>query len=299
MADPRTLDHAPGRVDPALAREMWRLAEPLHAMIYFVPEGPERYAGIGLRGQRMGYFASRSAAFGRPNAEVVIATFYNFSPALVRRAIPAAWEFADPAAVLAARTAAVDAALRRCLGDAVDGPEVAEAAELAGIAARAAGDHVQGRPLFAAHAALDWPVEPHLALWHAQTLLREYRGDGHIAALLIEGLSGIEALVGHAASGDVPAETLRTSRGWSESEWAGAVAGLRERGVLASGDGLAFTDEGRAQRQRIEDRTDALSTPAYAALGPDGCARLGELVRPLSRAIVANGMVPARGRAGR
>jgi hypothetical protein len=293
MADPSTLDH-PERVDPALARETWRLGEPLHGMIYFVPEGLDRYTGIGLRGSRMGYFASRSAALGRPTAEVVIATFYNFSPALVRRAIPAAWDLADPATVLAARLAAVDAALRRGLGAAVDGPEVAEAAELAGVAATAARDHIQGRPLFAAHATLDRPVEPHLALWHAQTLLREYRGDGHIAALLVEGLSGIEALVSHAAAGDVPAETLRVSRGWSEPEWAAAVAGMRDRGLVEPGDELTFTDDGRAQRQRIEDRTDALSTPAYAALGPSGCARLGELLRPLSRAVVANGLVPAR-----
>jgi hypothetical protein len=299
VADSRTIDVAAGVVDPAMARDTWRLGEPLHAMIYFVPEGPEQYTGIGLRGQRMGYFASRSAAFGRASAELVLATFYNFSPALIARAIPAAWELADPATVLTARLAAVDAALRRGLGDAIGTPEIEEAAELAGTAARAACEHVHGRPLFAAYAALDWPTQPHLALWHAQTLLREFRGDGHVAALLIEGVSGIEALVGHAASGEVPAETLRITRGWSEDEWAAAVAGLRDSGVLVPSDELAFTQRGAAQRRWIEDRTDVLSLPAYAGLGTVGCTRLGELLRPLSRAIVDAGMLPARTRKAR
>jgi hypothetical protein len=296
VADSGTIDVAAGLVDPTLARATWRLGEPLHGMIYFAQEGPEQYTGIGLRGQRMGYFASRSAAFGKASADLVLATFYNFSPALIRRAIPAAWELADPSTVLTARLAAVDGALRRGLGDAIGTPEIEEAAELAGVAARAACEHVPGRPLFAAHAALDWPTEPHLALWHAQTLLREFRGDGHVAALLIEGVSGIEALVGHAASGDVSAETLRITRGWTEDEWAAAVTGLRDSGVLVPGDELAFTEKGAAQRQWIEDRTDVLSLPAYSALGPAGCVRLGELLRPLSRAIVAAGRLPARTR---
>lgn len=281
-------------VDPALARRTWRLGEPVHAMIYFAEEGPEQYAKIGLRGRAMGYFASRSAAFGRPSADVVIATFCNFSPDLVRQVIPAAWDLAEPADVLAARLAAVDGALRRALGDAVTSAEVAEAAELAGRAATAACEYTEGRPLFAAHATLDWPDEPHLALWHALTLLREFRGDGHIAALLVEGVTGIEALIGHCATGDLTAQALRGSRAWSEQQWDAAVAGLRAKGIVAQGDELTLTDAGKAQRQWIEDRTDVLSLPAYSALGVDGCTRLGELTRPLSRAIVGAGLLPTR-----
>jgi hypothetical protein len=281
-------------VDAALARETWRLAEPLHSMIYFAAEGNERYTAIGLRGMHMGYFASRGAAFGPVGADVVISTFFNFSPKLVARAIPDAWGFADPAMIIAARREAADAALRRALGPAADGPEIAEAADLAGRAVRAVFGQTEGRPLFAAHAALDWPDEPLLSLWHAQTLLREFRGDGHIAALVVEGLTGIEALILHSATGAVPAETLRTIRGWTEDEWAAAIAGLQERGLLAPGDGIVFSDAGRAQRQWIEDRTDQLSVPAYAAIGVDGCNRLGELTRPLSRAVVAAGLLPGR-----
>jgi hypothetical protein len=287
-----SLDHT--RVDPGLARETWRLAEPLHGMIYFTPEGPEQYERIGLRGRRMGYFASRAAAFGPVGAKVVIGTFYNFNPELITATIPAAWDLASPATVLTARYAAVDAALRSALGPAIDSEEMVEAAELAGRAARTACDHVEGRPLFAAHAGLDWPDAPHLALWHAQTLLREFRGDGHIAALTVEGFSGIEALIGHSAMGEIPAEALRVSRGWDEQAWAAGVDGLRERGVLVDGDEPTFSADGKAQRQWIEDRTDTLALPAYSVLGPEGCARLGELVRPFSRAIVATGVLPVR-----
>lgn len=276
-------------IEPGLVRQAWRLAEPLHGMIYFVPEAQERYAALGITG-RAGYFASRAAALGPVGAEAVIATFFNFNPALVTAALPAAWAKAAPAAVLAARLDAADAALTRGLGDAVRGPEVAEAAELARRAAEAATAYPEGRPLFAAHAALPWPEQPHLVLWQAQTVLREFRGDGHVAALLLAGLTGLEALVLHAASGEVPERFLRRSRGWSDEQWAGAVEALRHRGLL-EGDEPALSDSGRSQRAWIEAATDRLATPAYAALGAEGCIRLAELARPLSRAIVAAGLL--------
>lgn len=279
-------------VGPALARKTWRSLEPIHAMVYFAPEVYDRYTAAGLRGRRMGYFASRAAVLGPVPAEVVIATFYNFSPVLVKRAIPAAWELASPAAILDARLEAVDATLRRVLGPAVESPELRQAAELARRAAEAAAARPQGRPLFAAHAAMAWPDEPHLVLWHAQTLLREFRGDGHVAALLFEGVSGLEALALHAASGEIPLEFLRSSRGWTDAEWAEAVDGLRERGLLAAEDPLVLTETGRRLRQRIEDRTDWLAAPAYAALSVEECLRLRALGRPISRAMVDHGLLP-------
>ncbi len=170
------------------------------------------------------------------------------------------------------------------------GGAIREAADLARRAAEAACEHPEGRPLFAGHAALTWPDEPHLVLWHAQTLLREFRGDAHVAALLLDGLSGLEALVVHAATGEVPAPVLRASRGWTRDEWAAAVDALRGRGVLEP-DALALTTTGRARRDRVEVRTDELAVPAYRAIGEDGCARLRELARPLSRAVVAAGLL--------
>jgi len=281
-------------VTPALAREAWRLAEPLHAMIYFAPEVRERFAALGVPAIA-DYFASRGGALGPVGPAPVVATFYNFHPGLVARALPAAWEVVTPAAALAARLDAADAALTRGLGDAVTGPEVAEAAGLARRAAESAGAYAEGRTLFAAHAALDWPRAPHLVLWHAQTLLREFRGDAHVAALLLAGLSGLQSIILHAASGKVDATFLRASRGWSRQEWADESAALRERGLLA---GEELSDAGRALRDGIEADTDRLAAPAYQVLGADGAARLGDLARPLSRVLVKAGfltpVVPAR-----
>jgi hypothetical protein len=279
-------------MDPVQARKTWRTLEPLHGMIYFVPESAEEYAAAGLKGGRMGYFASRSAAMGPVPAEVVIATFFNFNPALITRVIPDAWSLAAPSAILRARLDAADRALRRALpADVLTSDALSEAAALARTAAQAGAERPQGRPLFAAHASLPWPIEPHLVLWHAQTLLREYRGDGHVASLLMAELDPVEALVTHAATGDVPAATLQATRGWPDADWAAAVDRLQARGIVAPGDALVFTDHGRRLRQEIEDQTDALSVGAYRALGDDGCNRLRELGRPLSQAVIAAGLL--------
>lgn len=283
--------HGAQAVDPALVRRAWRTAEPIHGMIYFAPEAHERYAALGLRG-RTGYFASRAAPFGPVGPDPVIATFFNFNPALVRAALPAAWGIAAPHDILRARLDAADAALRRACGpDLLASPDVAEAAGLARRAAEAATEHPQGRPLFAATSALPWPDEPHLVLWHAQTLLREYRGDGHVAALLLTGCSGIEALVLHAATGKVPAEILRRTRGWSVTEWQTATDRLRSRGLLETGDEPQLTETGREQRRWVEDKTDLLALPAYEVLGTTGCARLAELAAPISRAVAEAGLL--------
>jgi hypothetical protein len=268
-------------MEPGISRRMLRTLEPYHGMIYFVPEARAAYEAIGLSGRRMGYFASRAAAMGAVPAEVVIATFFNFHPGLVRRSIPLAWERATPAAIVAARLEAVDAALRRVLGGAVDSDEMREAAALARDAA--AGCYPEGRPLYAGHASLPWPDAPHLELWHAQTLLREFRGDGHIAAMVAEGITGPEALVIHGATGDVPNEALQQSRAWPDDEWNAATELVRARGWLAP-DGT-LTPAGQKSRQWVEGRTDELMLGCWERLGEDSCARLRELVRPFSRAI--------------
>ncbi|HEY3687405.1 MAG TPA: hypothetical protein VGL93_30490 [Streptosporangiaceae bacterium] len=281
-----------GATGPETARKTWATLEPLHAMIYFSPEATAAYAELGLTGAS-GYFASRSAALGAVPAEVVVATFFNFNPALVRTAVPAAWDVTDPATVLAARTRAADATLRRAAGGLLDTPDVARAARLARTAAEAARDDLAGRPLFAAHARLPWPDEPHLVLWHAQTLLREYRGDAHIAALVAAGLSGIEAFVTHEATGDPMPKALRASRGWPEDRWRAAADGLRERGWLADGPDPVLSDDGTRWRAEVERVTDERAAAPYAALGADACAELRALARPLARAVRDNVIVAA------
>jgi hypothetical protein len=262
---------------------MHRTLEPYHGMIYFVPEAQAEYARVGLTGNRMGYFASRAAALGAVPADVVIATFFNFNPALVRRVIPLAWERATPAEIVDARFRAVDQALRRLLGDDVTSSDIKEAAELARAATE--GCVLVGRPLYAGHASLPWPDEPHMVLWHAQTLLREFRGDGHIAALVTQDLTGVDALVLHEATGDLPPGVLQASRAWPDEEWNAARARMSERGWLTATG--ALTDEGGAARGWVEMTTDQLMLRCWELLGEPECRRLRTLVRPYSRVISA------------
>ena len=279
-------------VSPLTARKTWGALEPLHGLVYFAPEADERYGALGLSHPRSGYFASRSAAMGPVPPEVVIATFFNFEPGLVRTALDGVWDRTTPADVLDARLHVIDDALRRALGDDVASPEVVEAAALARTAAEHAAADVVGRPLFAGHVGLPWPEDPHLVLWHAQTLLREHRGDGHVAALVVEGLDGLGALVSHAASGQVPAHVLRTSRAWDEPSWSRAVDDLRARGLLTADADPTFTEQGAAQRGRIEASTDARSAPVYSVLGEDGCRRLRELAKPMAKAAYSAFVLP-------
>jgi len=272
----------------AMARRMWRALETLHMTVYWAPEPRDAYRRAGLRGGWMGYFASRAAAMGPVPAEVVMATFYNFHPRMVLRAIPDAWGFAAPAEVLAARYAGVDVALRRLLGGWVEGPEVVEAAALGRQAME--GLDPSGRPLFAAHAALPWPEEPHLALWHGATLYREFRGDGHVACLVADGIGGCEAHVLAAGAGQLPGSVLRGYRGWSEEEWDAAVERLRDRGWMEK-DG-SLTEAGRVAREVREQRTDELSMGPWRQLGEEGCARLLQLLDEPGRRVVEGSGVP-------
>jgi len=264
---------------------MWRTLEPYHGLVYFTPHAAVAYAELGIHG-RDGYFASRSAPLGAVGPEVVIATFYNFYPLLIHHAIPSAWEKASPAEILAARLSVADAALGEVLGDAIDGDDVIEAATLAETAARACT--VQGRPLFAGHAQLPWPDEPHLALWHAITLLREFRGDGHIAALVTANLDPCEALITHAGADDsgIGYDTLQRSRAWPEEDWNAAKTRLSARGLF---DGARLTDEGNALRTQIEQQTDRAAAAPWEALSTEDATRLRALVRPWSRAISESG----------
>ena len=277
-------------MNPEVARSTWRALEPVHAMIYFVPDAQEEYAAIGLdakANRAVGYFPARAAAMGAVTWPVVQATFFNFSALAVQFGITGAWDIASPEEILAARLRGADRALTRLCGDLLN--DVDEAVALARKASE--GCTPYGRPLYAAHAGLPWPDAPHLQLWHAITLLREFRGDGHIAALVAAGVSGLESAVLHVAQGDLwTRKPLQSTRAYSDEEWDGAVAGLVARGWLSE-DG-AFTDVGRAARQQVEDLTDVLALPSWERIGEDGCARLCKLVQPLSDAVVANGGFP-------
>ena len=268
-----------------LARRLFDRLEPVHAVTYFAPEARTALDALGFRGFWSGYFAARSAPLGPVPPEVVTAVFYNFAAHRVAKALPAAWDIAAPHAVLAAREEAAVAALRRYgLADGID-----TAAELLGAAARSAAP--DGRPLFAANLALPWPEEPLAQLWHAATLLREHRGDGHVAALQVLGISGRESNVLHAAAGRVPADMIKRSRDYDDALWQEQVDRLAERGLL-DGTG-ALTVAGRDLKAEIEDATDRLALSAFDVLNDTDLDTLFHTLTPLTRLVIAGGDLPA------
>lgn len=268
-------------MDIATARRLHDVVEPCHAFIYFAPEGKIAYGEAGLKGQWMGYFASRSAPMGAVGAPVVLSTFYGFAPEMVHRAIPDAWALSTPEVVLRARLAVADQALRRMWGDRVDGPEVRQAAELLRAAVETA--ECAGRPLGAAHQALPWPEEPHLAVWHGASVMREHRGDGHVATLVAHELDPRASLMTIVAVQPSYGEFVRNFRGWTPEELDETVEDLRARGLVDAG-GMA-TDACRELRDAIERDTDRLAVQPYRALGAEGCERLIAALTPLATAI--------------
>ncbi len=270
-----------------MARRFFDRFEPVHAVTYFAPEARAALDGLGYRGFWMGYFAARSAPLGMVPREVVAATFYNFAPERVAKALPAAWEIAGPEAALRARQESAVAALRRYGIE--SGENVSVAAELAGRAAR--GAPLDGRPLFAANLALPWPEDPLAALWHATTLLREQRGDGHVAVLAAAGVSGREANVLHAAAGRVQRDYIARTRDYDEAAWRHHERRLAERGLLT--DDGSLTEAGRRLKDEIESSTDGLALSALDALTDDEVETLFQALTPVTRAVIAGGDIPA------
>jgi Helix-turn-helix family len=273
--------------DPELARRFYDRFEPVHAVTYFAPEARAALDRLGYRGFWMGYFAARSAPLGIVPTEVVTAIFYNFAPERVAKALPTAWQIAGPEAALHARQESAVAALRR-YGITAD-ENARAAAELAAKAVRQAP--FDGRPLFAANLALPWPDEPLAALWHATTLLREQRGDAHVAVLAAAGISGRESNVLHAAAGGVPRDYIARTRDYDEAAWRHHEQQLAERGLLDN-DG-SLTAAGRQLKDHIESSTDALALSALEALSDDEVETLFQALTPITRAVIAGGDVPA------
>jgi len=263
-----------------IARRMWALYETYHDVTYFTPESRAATDALGCKGGWMGYFGMRAAPLGAATPELVTATFYNFHSSLVRRALPDAWQVATPDEFLATRLAGAGAALRRIVGADV----LANTAEAAELAKRAAGHApAGGRPLGAANTALPWPDEPYLALWQAATVLRESRGDGHVAALVAAGLDPVETLVIFVADNGLDHEALRRARGWPKADWAAAGDRLRDRGLLDETGKL--TETGAELRSWVEERTDQAATAPWRALGDQDTNRLAELLIPVVRSL--------------
>ena len=267
----------------AVARDLWQLYEPLHAVTYFAPEARAAFESVGLRGFWRGYFAGRAAPLGAVPAAPVTALFFSFAPAMVARALPDVWQRASPEQALAARLEGAVAALRAVLPP--EPARWAEAADLLEVAAQAAV--TDGRALGAANAALPRPAGPLARLWHAATVLREHRGDGHIAALVHAEVNGCQALVlRDALYGG--REQLQPNRGWTDGEWEAATRTLADRGLLDRAG--RPTAAGEATHRTVESRTDQLAEQPWAALSAADRARLVRVLTPLAGA--AEAVVP-------
>jgi hypothetical protein len=287
------------------ARSLWTLFEPIHAVTYFMPEARSAYERAGLRGFWRGYFAGRAAPLGVVRAAVVGASFFNFAPAFVARAIPGVWELITPEEALRVRLAGAAEGLGRLLA----GRE-AEAAAAAGLLWRAIGElDFSGRVLAAANAALPVPPGEDAAassgssgssasavssaslaaaglgrLWQAATLLREHRGDGHFAALAAADIDGCEAVVLRCCL-DLRREDMQPVRGWTDEAWDGALSRLAARGWVGA-DG-ALTSAGREAHAAVEDATDRAASRPWARLGPAATSEIAAALTPLARACAA------------
>lgn len=263
---------------------MWQLLEPVHAVTYFDPVAWEPLQQRGVEGFWAPYVLQRAAPLGPVGPAVVTAAFFGFHPRRAAAVLPEAWDRTPPDLVLACRLEGAAAALRPLVTE-----EVAEElAALLGQAARAAD--CAGRPLAAANAALPVPGDPVAALWQATTVLREHRGDGHVAALVAAGIGPVEAMHLKAAAGESVGEHLRLGRAWDEQSWQAGTTSLTARGWLT--DDGRLTEAGEAARREVEDRTDAAAEGPWEALDAAERDRVVELLAPVAQAVWDQGRMP-------
>ncbi|MGF0311484.1 SCO6745 family protein [Rhodococcus sp. IEGM1428] len=279
----------------ALARAAYKTLEPFHVTAYFNPELGTAYEDTGLDGHAW-YVGARAAPMGPCAPSVVAAAFYNFNPVLIERAWPAAVAVGLDA-VSDRRWALLDSVLGTALGSLADDPALATLAGRLGDIGDTAS--FAGRPLSAAWHSTERPDVPHLALWHSITVLREWRGDGHLAALIDAELDPTEAAVFHEAVRPTPQPGRRAlgkritqlTRQWSESEWDSAAERLATRGLLTtSADGETLTDNGTALDQHIEDRTDAMASAVWNNVSD--AEQLITSARPYVKAVIDAGFLP-------
>jgi hypothetical protein len=265
------------------ARQLWQVLEPLHDVVYFAPGVRAAGTAIGLKGFWDTYFAFRAAPLGPVGAGGVTAAFANFAPAMVARALPGAWTRATPETCLRARSAVSTGALRE-LG--VEAGPAAQAVALLGPVAAAADP--TGRPLFAGNAEVPLPDDPVAALWQVATTLREHRGDGHVAALVAQGVTGLQAHVLQSARGRFSPEEILSVRGWDAQDWESAATALT--GLVSDG---ALTPAGTELLDRVEQQTDDLAwSGGLRSLGEDGVAQAVTLLTPYAGLVHESGLLP-------
>lgn len=277
-------------MDAPLSARLGAMLNLTHGFIYFAPEATEEYEALGLSGPQH-YFASRAAPLGPVPVELVIATFFNFEPSYVAKGMARAWDAVSPAEVQQARMRAAGLVLRRCCPDLVDS-DVAESSAIAKAIIDGLG--FEGKPLAAVNRIVPEPEDAIERLWQRITVLREWRGDVHVAALVTAPVTAVEALILHGATGKVPRAALLKTRQWSAESWQDGVNSLVARGLM--NDDESFTDAGRSFREEIETRTDEACQPMIDAVGTTATERFVELLKPIRRGLLDGGAFALMGR---
>jgi hypothetical protein len=268
----------------ALARRMFDLVEPIGVIPYSADEPNEAMFALGFTNYWDTYFAGRAAPLGSTvPADVVHALFYSFAPGEVARHIPKVWSTTTPEAAIAARQEGCVNALRRVLGDLVETAHFARAVELLTRAATSAP--IEGRPMYAALRTLPLPEESMARLFHAASLLREHRGDGHVAALMVEGVGGLEAHVLLALDLGIPATTFGRIHHLPSALLADLIEKMKDRGLVE--DEETFTAAGRQVKDRVEALTDQLAVAPYEVLEPGELDELTAALEPLAQKLLA------------
>jgi hypothetical protein len=262
---------------------MFELVEPIGVIPYSADEPNEAMFALGFTNYWDTYFAGRAAPLGIVPAEVVDALFYNFAPGEVARHIPKVWRTTSPEAAIAARQTGCANALRRILGDDVDTVAFARATDL--LLAAATSAPVEGRPMYAALRTIPIPDDVVVRMFHAASLLREHRGDGHIAALMVEGVGRLEAHVLLALDMDMPAKDFGRIHHLPAAQLDAVIEGMRNRGLI--GDDGWLSEAGRAVKQRVEARTDDLAAKPYESLQPAELDELIALLEPMASRLLA------------
>ena len=262
----------------SLSREMWESVERYHQLCYWAPEVREEATDAGLKGFFMNYFATRVAPLGSVSPELVESLFFYYAPQRIRRAIPDAWNYSTPEAILDARYRGMDQALRRELGELIPGPEVTSAAQIVREAVEAIDG--TGRTLFAGWNSLPWPDSPHLALWHGCTVLREHRSGCHLIALAVEGLDGCQSVITQVAVDEAPTQWIQDEAGWASEAVEQASSELRRKGWLDDDDNATL--ECHQGRQRIEELTDRLDAEHWVNLDVGRCEQLRHALATLN-----------------
>ena len=280
------------------ARQLGSLLEPVTGQVYFSPECHANYVALGFepsRGEFNGvaapdgpaYFTSRGSVLGQVPGTVVAATFGVFNPEAVVPAVTLGWTKTDAATICQARTDGAIGQLQRILGAEPAGVERANE-----LLARAVEPlRPEGRSLYAGQAALPLPDTVLGQVWRRGDMLREYRGDSHIAAWIAAGIDATEIGLLSELYWGLPLRTYSRTRAWSEAQFDAATERLESRGLIADG---AFTDAGRDARESIEDETDRQMKPVLDALG-DEIDELFAILAPWGVAIREAKGYPASG----